>query len=136
MSDKKYILTMVSMNIAENECTVHETKRSVISQIINYLKIYLEIDGKTLYEQGEIYKKAGVILSDFVPDNALQTNLFIAPADARRKKLMNVIDNMNAAYRNDVLKFGTSSTQKNWKMRSEKRSKRFTTRWDELCIVK
>jgi DNA polymerase V len=77
-----------------------------------------------------------VILSDFVPDNALQTNLFTAPVDARRKKLMNVIDNMNAAYRNDVLKFGTSSTQKNWKMRSEKRSKRFTTRWDELCIVK
>ena len=91
--------------------------------------------GKTLYEEGEVYKKAGVIVSDFVPDNALQTNLFIAPADARRKKLMNVIDNMNAAFRNDVVKFGTSSTQKNWKMRSEKRSKRFTTRWDELCKV-
>ena len=52
-----------------------------------------------------------------------------------KKKLMNVIDNMNAAYRNDVLKFGTSSTKKNWKMRSEKRSKRYTTRWDELCEV-
>jgi DNA polymerase V len=91
--------------------------------------------GKTLFEEGETYKKAGVIVSDLVPDNALQTNLFIAPADARRKKLMNVIDNMNAAYRNDVLKFGTSSTQKNWKMRSEKRSKRYTTRWDELCEV-
>lgn len=92
--------------------------------------------GKNLFEKGEIYKKAGVIVSDLVPDSALQTNLFIAPADARRKKLMNVIDNMNAAYRNDVLKFGTSSTQKNWKMRSEKRSKRYTTRWDELCQVK
>jgi DNA polymerase V len=92
--------------------------------------------GKTLFEEGEVYKKAGVIVSDLVPDNALQTNLFFAPADARRKKLMNVIDNMNAAYRNDVLKFGTSSTQKNWKMRSEKRSKRYTTRWDELCIVR
>ena len=91
--------------------------------------------GKSLFEEGEVYKKAGVIVSDFVPDSALQTNLFAAPADARRKKLMNVIDNMNAAYRNDVLKFGTSSTQKNWKMRSEKRSKRYTTRWDELCQV-
>ena len=91
--------------------------------------------GKTVFEEGEVYKKAGVIVSDFVPDSALQTNLFAAPADARRKKLMNVIDNMNAAYRNDVLKFGTSSTQKNWKMRSEKRSKRYTTRWDELCQV-
>ena len=92
--------------------------------------------GKSLFEQGEIYKKAGVILSDFVPDNSLQTNLFVAPNDTRRKKLMNVIDNMNAAYRNDIVKFGTSGTQKNWKMRSERRSKRYTTRWEELCLVR
>jgi hypothetical protein len=113
-----------------------------LCKFISNYKLYNQISDKINYSvnginiKDEIYKKAGVILSDFVPDNALQTNLFIAPADARRKKLMNVIDNMNAAYRNDVLKFGTSSTQKNWKMRSEKRSKRFTTRWDELCIVK
>jgi DNA polymerase V len=92
--------------------------------------------GKSLYEQGELYKKAGVILSDFVPDNALQTNLFVAPRDQNRKKLMNVIDNMNAAFRDDILKFATSGTQKNWKMRSERRSKRYTTRWDELCLVR
>ena len=92
--------------------------------------------GKSLYEQGELYNKAGVILSDFVPDNALQTNLFVAPRDQNRKKLMNVIDNMNAAFRDDILKFATSGTQKNWKMRSERRSKRYTTRWDELCLVR
>ena len=92
--------------------------------------------GKSLFEEGEIYKKAGIILSDFVPDIALQTNLFVAPADGRRKKLMNVIDNMNAAYRGDMVKFGTTGTQKNWKMRSEKRSQRYTTRWEELCLVK
>jgi len=92
--------------------------------------------GKSLFEQGELYKKAGVILSDFVPDNALQTNLFVAPREQNRKKLMNVIDNMNAAFRDDILKFATSGTQKNWKMRSERRSKRYTTRWDELCLVR
>ena len=92
--------------------------------------------GKNLFEQGELYKKASVILSDFVPDNALQTNLFVAPRDQNRKKLMNVIDNMNAAFRDDILKFATSGTQKNWKMRSERRSKRYTTRWDELCLVR
>jgi DNA polymerase V len=92
--------------------------------------------GKSLFEEGDTYKKAGVILSDFVPDSALQTNLFVPPADQKRKKLMNVIDNMNAAYRDDILKFGTSGTQKNWKMRSERRSKRYTTRWEELCLVR
>lgn len=92
--------------------------------------------GKSLFEQGKLYKKAGVILSDLVPDNALQTNLFVAPKDQNRKKLMNVIDNMNAAFRDDILKFATSGNQKNWKMRSERRSKRYTTRWDELCLVR
>jgi DNA polymerase V len=92
--------------------------------------------GKTLFEQGMTYKKAGVIVSELVPDNGLQTNLFVEAADARKKKLMNVIDNMNAAYRNDVLKFGSTGTKKNWKMRSEKRSKRYTTRWEELCMVR
>ena len=84
----------------------------------------------------ETYKKAGIILSGFVPDNALQTSLFAPAQTSKQKKLMNVIDNMNAAYRNDILKFGASGTQKNWKMRSEKRSKRYTTRWEELCLVK
>ena len=92
--------------------------------------------GKSLYEKGALYKKAGVILSDFVPDNALQTNLFVAPKEQNLKKLMNVIDNMNAAFRDDILKFATSGTQKNWKMRSERRSKRYTTRWEELCLVR
>jgi DNA polymerase V len=91
---------------------------------------------KRIYEPGVLYKKAGIILSGFVPENALQTNLFSPPQTHKQKKLMNVIDNMNAAYRNDILKFGASGTQKNWKMRSEKRSKRFTTRWEELCLVK
>lgn len=91
---------------------------------------------KKLYEPEQVYKKAGVILSGFVPDNALQTSLFAPPQTNKQKKLMNVIDNMNAAYRNDLLKFGASGTKKNWKMRSEKRSKRYTTRWEELCLVK
>ncbi len=99
------------------------------------IKAVVEI-GKHLFEEGSVYKKAGVILSEFVPDNALQTNLFVPPADEKRKKLMNVIDNMNAAYRDDILKFGTSGTHKNWKMRSERRSKRYTTRWAELCVVR
>lgn len=92
--------------------------------------------GKELFEKGEVYKKAGVILSDFVPDNALQTNLFVPSSDQKKKKLMNVIDNMNAAYRNEIVKFGSCGTKKNWKMRSERRSSRYTTRWEELCLVK
>jgi DNA polymerase V len=34
-----------------------------------------------------------------------------------------------------VLKYATSGTTRNWKMRQEMRSQRYTTRWDELYEI-
>ena len=82
------------------------------------------------------YIKAGVILSDIVPENSIQSSFFDTPPTDKEKKLMQAIDNINFSMRNDVLKFATAGIQKNWKMRQEKRSRRFTTRWDELYAVK
>jgi DNA polymerase V len=89
-----------------------------------------------LYEKGRIYKKAGVMLSGIVPDTSVQGNLFKAPGENNHRLLMDTIDNVNFAMRDDVLKFASSGTTRNWKMRQELRSPRYTTRWDELCVVK
>lgn len=89
-----------------------------------------------LYKKGSKYLKAGVIMSGIVPDDAVQFNLFEEPPHHNNTKLMKMVDNVNFSMRNDVLKFAASGTTRNWKMRQEMRSKRFTTRWDELCEVK
>ena len=89
-----------------------------------------------LYEQGRIYKKAGVMLSGLVPDSKIQGNLFMPVKHNGKRLLMNMIDNINFSQRDDVLKFAASGTKKNWKMRMEMRSPRYTTRWDELFEVK
>jgi len=89
-----------------------------------------------LYRRGSKYLKAGVILGGIVPDNAVQFNLFEPPPGANEKILMKMIDNINFSMRNDVLKFASSGTKRDWKMRQELRSKRFTTRWDELYKVR
>lgn len=89
-----------------------------------------------LYEKGRIYKKAGVMLSGIVPDDLVQGNLFKKPEENNHRLLMNTIDNVNFAMRDDILKFASSGTTRNWKMRQELRSPRYTTRWDELCMVK
>ena len=89
-----------------------------------------------LYEKGRIYKKAGVMLSGIVPDTSVQGNLFKKPEENNHRLLMDTIDNVNFAMRDDVLKFASSGTARNWKMRQELRSPRYTTRWDELCMVK
>lgn len=89
-----------------------------------------------LYEKGRQYKKAGVMLSELVPDECIQANLFVEEKENSKRLLMDMVDNINFAMRNDMLKFAASGTTRDWKMRQELRSPRYTTRWEELCEVK
>jgi DNA polymerase V len=92
---------------------------------------------RSLFEAGKTYKKAGVILSDIVPETVIQGNLFAqAPDNAKARALMEAIDNINFSMRGDILKFAASGTTRNWKMRQEMRSPRYTTRWEELPLLK
>jgi DNA polymerase V len=49
---------------------------------------------------------------------------------------MEAVDNINFSMRGDILKFAASGTTRNWKMRQEMRSPRYTTRWEELPLLK
>jgi DNA polymerase V len=89
-----------------------------------------------LYEKGRLYKKAGVMLSGLVPDETIQGNLFVTEKNNSKRLLMDMIDNINFSQRDDVLKFAASGTTKDWKMRMELRSPRYTTRWEEMFVVK
>jgi len=91
---------------------------------------------ESLFNEGSCYIKAGVILGKIVPCETIQYNLFEPEEKLFAKKLMHTVDNINFSMRNDLIKFARSGTTKNWKMRQEKRSKQFTTRWDELFLVK
>jgi DNA polymerase V len=54
----------------------------------------------------------------------------------QNRALMQALDNINFSMRDDMVKFAASGLSRNWKMRQEMRSKRFTTRWDELYQLK
>jgi DNA polymerase V len=88
-----------------------------------------------IYEEGKMYKKAGVMLSGIVPDNSIQGNLFLSETKNCERKLMEMIDNVNFSQRDDVLKFAASGTDRNWKMQQNFISNRYTSRWDELFKV-
>ena len=88
-----------------------------------------------LYQPGLKYLKAGVILSSLVPDNSIQANLFAREEENKKRYLMNAVDNINFSHRDDVVKYVASGLKRNWKMRQELRSKRYTTRWDELYEI-
>jgi DNA polymerase V len=101
-------------------------------QIIGYSMPLVE----SLFVEGRCYIKAGVILGDIVPDNSVQGNLFYEEDMAADKELLKAIDNINFGMREDMIKYGATGLTRNWKMRKEHRSKRYTTHWGELFDLK
>ena len=91
---------------------------------------------ESLYRKGSKYAKAGVMLGGIVPDDALQGNLFDAQNKQQNRALMQALDNINFSMRDDMVKFVSSGLTRNWKMRQEMRSGRYTTRWDEVYQLK
>lgn len=88
-----------------------------------------------LFKEKTIYKKAGVVLSHIVPDNSIQANLFNPATENNKRLLMEVVDNINFSQRNDILKFATCGTKRNWKMQQNFHSPKYTSRWEDLCLV-
>jgi DNA polymerase V len=88
-----------------------------------------------IFQAGIIYKKAGVMLSGIVPDSSIQGSFFSGESKGTNRFLMSAIDNVNFSMRDEAVKFSSSGMNKDWKMRQELRSKRHTTRWDELKEV-
>jgi len=88
-----------------------------------------------LYNCGSKYLKAGVVLADLVPDESIQGNIFKSDAVNHQRILMEAMDNINFSMRDDAVKYVASGLKRNWKMRQEMRSGRYTTRWEELFEV-
>ena len=112
--------------------TVLQAATSITNELI---KPALDLT-EQIYKKGNRYKKAGVMLSGLVPDESIQANLFLPETKNSARKLMDMVDNVNFSMRDDVLKFAASGTSRDWKMRQELRSKRYTTRWEELMELK
>ena len=81
------------------------------------------------------YKKAGVILLDLVPAAIVQGDLWETPDTPRTKALMRTLDRLNTIHGRDTVTLALSGRKPRWGLRSEKRSPRFTTDWDELLEV-
>jgi DNA polymerase V len=115
--------------------SAHSVLPAATSFTQELIKPALELT-EQIYRKGNLYKKAGVLLSGLVPDQSVQANLFLSEPKNSSRKLMDMVDNVNFSMRDDVVKFASSGTTRDWKMRQELRSSRYTTRWDELRQVK
>ena len=118
-------------NGADSDYATLPSPTSITQELIKPAMVLVE----KLYQRGNEYKKAGVMLSGLVAEGAMQANLFIPETKNCERRLMDMIDNVNFSQRDDIVKFASSGTTRDWKMRQEKRSPRYTTRWGELFEV-
>jgi len=92
---------------------------------------------KCIYREGLTYKRAGIFLMDFSPATNEQLDLLDPIYQGSPKhRLMKVIDKLNSETNSGKVYFAAEGTGKPWYMRQAHKSKRYTTRWDELLTVK
>lgn len=95
---------------------------------------------KKLFRKQELYKKCGVILLDLIPETAVVPDLFDA-IDPKRRRLAETVDALNARFGRNTLFYAAMGVYPKgvvpaWKVRSERRSSRYTTCWEELAVAK
>jgi DNA polymerase V len=88
-----------------------------------------------IYREGYAYKKAGVIVMDFTPEDTGQIKLF-ENSNPRHRSLMHAMDQINHAIGTTKLKLASQDIKRTWKMRQERLSPHYTTRISEVINVK
>jgi DNA polymerase V len=104
-----------------------------------------------LYVPGLRYKKAGVLVLELAPEANLQTTLFDSTDHALRRKLMQVMDNVNRKVGGEMVKLAIQGNEDmsphittneyqedqraNWKLRRSKLSPCYTTRREHILPI-
>ena len=89
---------------------------------------------KRIFKKGYHYKKAGVIVMDFTPEDNTQLNFF-ENSDKRHIPLMKAMDKLNTQYGQQKIKLASQDSKRIWKMRQEKLSPRYTTKLSDIITV-
>ena len=88
---------------------------------------------KQLYKPHFNYAKAGVMLSDLVPAEGVQTDLFSQMQHtSKTNNLMTTMDSINRKMGKESIKLASEGFKRPWKMRQENKSPSFTTNWKQL----
>lgn len=93
---------------------------------------------REIYRPGHQYKKTGIFVTELIAESDLQPDLFEAPAETvgRVRELDRIVDGLNRKLGRNAIRYGSMGVKSRWAMRQERRSQKFTTRWDELPVAK
>ena len=91
---------------------------------------------KNIFRQGLVYKKAHVFLSGIENAETKQYSLGDnLKTVVKEERLMRVLDHINNSYGSETLRYANTGINRGWLMKRTKKSKHFTTSWNELLTV-
>ncbi len=114
-----------------NSCSVElEVPTNDTTELIRTALLSVE----KLYRSNCLFKKCGVIFTELAPESRVQGGLFDRADREKSKRLMKAVDMVNARV-GVPLRWAAEGIDCPWRVQFKKRSKRFTTCWDELPEV-
>jgi DNA polymerase V len=87
------------------------------------------------WRDGYAYTKAGIMLDDLIAAELRPRTLFEGDTD-RRDRLMTALDEVNGKFGKFTAVPAAQGFRRDWKMRAENRSPAWTTRIDEVPLVR
>jgi DNA polymerase V len=90
---------------------------------------------KTIFREGFRYKKAGVVIMDFIPEDKVQLTLF-ENSNPKHHVLMHTLDGLNSKFGQQKIKVASQDQRRVWKMKQEKKSPCYTTKLSDIITVR
>ena len=101
------------------------------SEILNHVLKSL----KNIYKSGYQYKKAGVVVSGIIKDDEVQENLFDNINRLKNKNIIKTVDRINSKMGQDMVRYVSVGYFKKWKLKQQKLSPCYTTRWSDILRI-
>lgn len=91
---------------------------------------------KNIFQSGKVYKKAGIVLYDFIPEAPQQRDFFRIEDLHQNTAVMKVMDGLNKRMGKGTLVSAATGVKRFWQARSQQRSNHFTSNWGQLMKVR
>lgn len=120
-----------SQNFAQIDLPAPTADTGVISALL--VRAFLDV-----YSPSVSYHRAGIVLYDFVPEGAFQTDIFSKEKVGELSKStlrMNAVDALNQRFGKNTIGHAAEALAKSWQPKHNLRSPRYASRWTELPPV-
>ena len=108
-----------------------QTPTNFTGEIIKYATKGFEI----IFKEGYNYLKCGVMVSDIVPDERIQSSLFDQCDRKKNKTVMEAMDKVNKYLGKEIVRLSVQGFEKRYRLKTEYLSSHFTTDMNQVLKV-